>query len=430
MKKITPIAAAALSAALLASCAPVDMQLDTSDTADTSVNTLSAEEMRTITPELPSPDSDAVLSEGVYNALEDFCTNFLLAAAKKSDGTVNTLSSPLSAYFALAMAKEGAAGKTLTEMSGVMGDIGADNIFSLISALTTLEGTELNISNSIWVDSEFQVKASYSERLATGYLAEGFGLPLKTAEKEINSYIEEHTDGLIKDMLSDTALDDAVMAIVNTLYMKAKWQNPFSKEATHEREFTDAAGNKTQREFMYKTSTYRVIEDDNCIGVVLPYSDGSLEFVAVMPKDEGAPASDALTAAAKLGGWAEAAKNGTYERIKLYIPKFEQEFSDSLVDTLTEMGITSAFDRYSADFSGIAEDIFLQDVLQNAVLKLNEDGTEAAAATVVIAMATSARPPEEEPRTIEFNRPFSFAVIHRESGAVLFAGEHNIPVGS
>ncbi len=427
MKKITSITAAALSAALVASCAPAGMQLDTLDAADTSANTLSEEEMSTITPEIPTPNSDVVISEGAYGALEDFCTDFLLAAAKKSNGTTNTLSSPLSAYFALSMAKEGAAGKTLSEMSDVMGDTDADDIFLLISALTTLEETELNISNSLWVDSEFQVKASYSERLAMGYLAEGFGLPLKTAEKEINAYIEKHTGGLIKDMLSDNALDDAVMAIVNTLYMKAKWQNPFNKEATHEREFTDALGNKSQREFLYKTSTYRTVEDENCIGVVIPYSDGSLEFVALMPKDEKAPASDALASAAKLGGWAEAAKNGTYERIKLYIPKFEQEFSDSLVDTLAKMGITSAFDRYSADFSGIAENIFLQNVLQNAVLKLDEDGTEAAAATVVIAMATSARPPEEEPRTIEFNRPFAFAVIHRESGAVLFAGEHNIP---
>lgn len=389
------------------------------DTADISMTTKAQtdEAVRTDIPENDSP----------YAALIKFCSDFLLTEAKSSDGKQNTLTSPLSAYLALSMVKEGADGTTLDEMSAVMGDISGEDMRTLIEDLTSLNDTTLNIADSVWVDSQFAPKQSYLDLLKNHYLAEGFNLKLASAEKKVNTWIEENTNGLIKNMLSDTALDKAVMALVNTIYMKAKWQNEFNKNATHERIFTGSDGVGKTVDFMYKTASYRVIETDEFIGVVLPYSDGSLEFAALMPKNASKPASDIFTHVSEIGGWAAAAESAQSERIKLYIPKFEQEATGSLVSTLKKMGIVTAFDKLSASFEGIAENIYVQEVLQNAVLKLDESGTEAAAATVVYAAATSAAPPQAEPRTIEFNRPFAFAVYDKVSGAVLFAGEHNMP---
>ncbi len=432
MKKLTTLLLlTSLLTPMLTSCiavipdgtdAPLTEKIDISH-----VDTTSDTEKHEDTDEETIPATQRPHVSVPYAALADFCTDFLLTEAESSDGKSNTLTSPLSAYLALSMVKEGADGNTLDQMSKAMGDIPAEEICALIKSLTTLKDTTLNIADSVWVDSEFTPKQSYLDLLKEHYLAEGFNLPLATAEKKVNTWIEDHTNGLIKNMLGDNALDDAVMAVVNTVYMKAKWQNEFSEKATHERYFTGGDGKAAKTQFMHKTAYYRVIETGDHIGVVLPYSDGSLEFAALMPKDDKTPASSAFTAIADLGGWAAAGESSTSEQIKLYIPKFEQEATGSLVDTLKKLGIVDAFDKGKASFAGIAEDIFVEEVLQNAVLKLDEAGTEAAAATVVTMMATSAAPPKTEPRTIEFNRPFAFAVYDKISGAVLFAGEHNLP---
>ena len=382
-------------------------------------------ELMRLTPDIAAPSSDVSVSTDAYIPLVRFCSDFTLATAQRSDGKSNTLTSPLSAYLALAMVKEGADGKTLEEMSAAMGDISGEDIYSLISHLTTLENTTLNIADSVWVDDSFTPKQAFLDTLAKHYLAEGFKIDLTSAEHDVNSWIEERTNTLIKNMLNDTALDNAVMALINTLYMEAKWANEFASEATHEREFTNADGTKKNVDFMYKSASLGVIESDAYIGVMLPYSDGSLTFVALMPKRSDAAAVETFEHVYRDGGWAAVAKTAVSEEIKLYLPKFEQKASGSLVDTLRSMGIVSAFDIDHASFAGIAEEIYIEQVFQNTVLKLDEAGTEAAAATVVVVAPTSAMPSPTQPRTVEFNRPFAFSVIDTASGAVLFTGEHN-----
>ncbi len=431
-KSVLVLLAAVTSASLFGSCAQSGIYSDTTDASEIPyTDTTNTEHVtHTDTAELtkaPPPADRLLPEEDAYTAIADFSNKFLAAYTEISDGKANTLTSPLSAYLALSMVKEGAEGDTLKEMSAAMGNVHGSNIFALIFKLQALDKTTLSISNSLWVDSRLQLKASYAERLYAYYNAEGFPLPEESPEKEVNAYIEEHTNGLIRDMLAEGSLNDTVLALVNTLYMKAEWQTPFSSNATHKRIFTDAEGNISKVDFMYKTASWRIMETDEYMGVVLPYSDGELEFVAVMPKNADAPASDAIMWVTENGGFLKIAAESRSERIKLYIPKFTQNIAGSLKETLMNMGMNSAFDRFKANLNGIADDIYVDDVFQNAVLKLDEAGTEAAAATVVTLAPTSAAPPETEPRTVEFNRSFAFAVIHKESGAVLFAGEHNMP---
>ncbi len=407
MKKITTAILALLIALTTASC-----HTDISDA-----------ELQKITPDVAPPHENVDTLEPI-TSLADFCIELQRITAKASDGSSNTLISPLSAYFALGMLKEGADGDTLAQFEAAMGPTEHGDMLALTAHLTNLDGTALNIANSVWVDMIFEPKQEYLDALASAYLAEGYKAQLKYAEPAVNLWIEEHTNGLIRDMLDETALDDSVMALVNTLYMNAKWAKPFSAEATHERAFNEASGGAVQTEFMFRKSYFDVIEADEFIGVSLPYSDGSLKFVALMPKDTKMSMTDMLSMIDESGGWAELSKDAVSEEIKLYLPKFEHKSALSLTEILKEMGVVDAFDMTRADFGKIADKIFLGGIMQNAVIKVDEAGTEAAAATVATIAPTSAAP-STEPRTIEFNRPFVFAVVDTVSGAVLFAGEHN-----
>lgn len=415
MKKIAAAALAMSLAAAMASCSGTQPGVN---------DNVQAPALQRITPD-PANANREITAHGEIDCAADFCKNFQIALASESYGKTNTLTSPLSAYIALSMVREGADENTLSQLTDALGGADSDEIYGLISHLTSLEETTLNTANSIWFDTRFDPKSDFLKKLSDVYLAEGFKTDISSAENEINLWIQEHTNGLIKEMLSENSLDDSVMAIINTVYMKASWMSQFSPYATHEREFKNADGSIAAAEFMYKKAFHKVIENERYIGVSLPYSDGSLEFVAVMPRDAARTSADAVLDVMVDGGWGNVIGEACEEKIKLYFPKFEQKMNGSLVDTLKKMGITDAFSPDAACFSGIAENIYIQDVIQNAILKLDEGGTEAAAATIIDVAPTSMLMPEDEPRTIDFNRPFAFAVVDRATGTVIFCGERN-----
>lgn len=409
MKKLIAAALMVSLAASLASCGSKEAHM----------------QLKTLTPDIASPDVVDAIDNAPYTALAQFCSKLHKVCAESAADGENTLVSPLSAYIALSMMKEGADGKTLEEMEAVMGSVLPEDMRSLISHLITLEETQLAIANSVWLDSHFEPKEEFLRVLAEKYFAEGFQTELKNAESDVNLWIEEKTSGLIKNMLDKSSLDSSVMALVNAVYMKAKWAIEFSPEATRERQFTNADGTASTVDFMFRKANHKVIETDDYIGVSLPYSDATLEFVALMPNDNSLKIADLVAKVADNGGWGAVANSAKIEQTKLYIPKFEHQSSTSLVETLKQMGIGAAFDPSAASFRGIAEEIFVDGVIQNAVLKLDEGGTEAAAATVITVAPTSAMPPPLEVRTIDFDRPFAFAVVDTATGAVLFCGEHN-----
>ena len=375
---------------------------------------------------MPASPSDKVDADSLdYGSIESFSEKLSLKLLEQNENT-NIVFSPLSAYLALAMVKEGAEGETLEEMNAVMGNESAEAIYTLISYLTTFDDTQLNISNSVWIDlvADINPKREYLDTLADFYLAECYKTVLSGAESDVNKWISESTNGMIENMLDETALDESVMALVNAIYMNAHWENEFDANNTHKRDFQNSDGNVTKTDFMYNgIRSELIIETDAYIGVVLRYKDTDLNFVAVMPTDETASGTDILEAIYSDGGWRSVARNAEYENARLYLPTFEYNTSLSLTEILQSIGIKAAF-SLEANFDGIDDDLVLDSVLQNAAIKLYEDGTEASAATVVTVKATGAMMPEDV-RTIEFNRPFVFSVVDSASGVVIFAGEYN-----
>ncbi|MBQ2766076.1 MAG: hypothetical protein IJF48_03745, partial [Clostridia bacterium] len=238
MKKLLSCLLAILSVLTMVSCTNIASQNEDNETSEKS---RFSEIVQLTNPPL-NADTNVSMNADKYSALVDFCNDIAASLAAGSDGSKNTLSSPLSAYFALAMVKAGASGETLDEMNAVVGDISDADIYSLISHLTTLNHTTLNIADSVWIDNtkKFEPKQKYLDTLAQYYLAECYKAELAVSEGAVNRWIEEHTNGLIKNMLNETALDSALMALVNTIYMDAQWKKPFDSYATHEREFINS----------------------------------------------------------------------------------------------------------------------------------------------------------------------------------------------
>ncbi len=380
-----------------------------------------------VSPEVAAPSKDTVPAENSGEA-SDYMRALTAALAEDADTAKNTVYSPLSLYAVLAMLREGADGETLREIDAVLGSDGKElgsETYAILSHLLTLENTVLHTTNSVWVDDRFTPNAEYLEVLAKHYMAECFKTDLPNAEKQVNSYISEHTNGLIKNMLDENALDGTVMALMNTLYLDAEWQSSFSAESTHKPTFNSADGTTKDIDFMYNGTGYQnVIDNDYCIGVAMPYKDGSLSFVAVMPKDEEVSAAELTKKIHEADSFNALVKSAVGETTRLYIPKFKTEYFLNLKNTLKAMGINEAFTD-SANFAKIANNIKLDTVLQKAVIEVDEKGTEAAAVTIAIMKCTSAAP-VRDPRIIEFNRPFSYAVVDTLTGAVLFCGEYNV----
>ena len=360
-------------------------------------------------------------------ALNEFSSKLWAALANGKD----TALSPLSAYLALAMCAAGARGDTL-EAFNLLGFDDPEGAYDMIEALTsqlssTGGETELLIANSIWVDNAFNVREDYLQLLDEKFAAEAFSEHLSGAAGKVNNWISDKTRGMIQNMLDE--IDPSVVTLlVNTIYMDAKWQTPFDKSVTDTRTFHSVDGD-ADAEFMHRRSDELVIDDDELgvTGVVLPYDDGRLIFTAIMPDDESVTTSDLISKLQGDKSIDRLAAGACSEKVILSLPKFEIKSSMSLKSALSAIGMADAFGE-SADFSGIGASASGQsptigEVLQNARIRVDESGTEAAAATVVM-MRLTAFVPEEPPRVLCFDRPFVWAVVDSASGAILFCGQN------
>jgi len=381
-----------------------------------------------IKPLIPAgePAETPKIAEYDYTAAVQFTNNFAAESAEIAPPHKNTLSSPLSVFLAMSMAKEGASGATFDEMETTLGQYDSDAILQLMSHLLTLEDTQLTLANSVWADEDKTINPGWMDIVSQFYLAPTFQLELAKSADKVNSWIADQTNDLIRDMVSDELMADARLLLVNALYLDAQWEQDFDADDTiRGRKFTNSDGGVSIADYLHDTSSRLTIDTGDCLGVVLPYSDGSLEFVAVMPKDPSLPTRDLTAKIVRDGGFAALADKAEQTMIELYLPKFQHKQSASIAEVLAGMGIETAF-TVAADFAGIAEDLYITDVLQSAVLRIDEEGTEAGASTVVVMQDTAADVFIDQPKVVDFNRPFSFALIDRATGVVLFAGEHNI----
>lgn len=338
----------------------------------------------------------------------------------------NTLVSPLSVLTALAMTQNGAEGKTLSEMQKVLGGLDRDTLNAYMNAyLAELTGKDsaLKCANSLWIDSRLDVKTSFLQKNADFYSAQAYKADFtrKNTVNEINSWVNKNTNGMIKKLVDE--FDPLmVMVLMNALCLEAEWDDPYTDNCVREGTFKNAKGNLVKAEYMYSQET-EYIETENATGFVKRYKGDRFAFVALLP-NEGT-SIDSYIASLTGKGFLGALNSRKNTRVNTQMPKFKCEYSNSLVDTLKKMGMSTAFDGNRANFSSMAtlknENIYISDVIHKTFIEVAEKGTRAGAATAVIA-AKSAAMPVEQPKEVRLTRPFVYAIIDTRTNLPLFIG--------
>ncbi len=350
------------------------------------------------------------------------------AAAQEAE---NPVLSPLSAYLCLAMLMPGANENTKAEFEKILG---AD--WDYVSALAadiaaqlekTGGSTKLDLANSIWTDDDKAVIEEEWLKTVKAYFGPDIysaDLPSDGALKAINKWVNDKTNGMIPKLHDDYYDKDTIMVLLNALYMKADWAHKFEGNDTYDREFTKADGSTVTVPFMNMFEAYEsYIKTDGAEGIMLPYDDGRLAFIALKPDDGDARKYAAGFTGAKLKEALAAAKADTFVTVNM--PKFDTEYSVYLTDALKAMGMTDAFDPDLADLTGAGRGVdgplYISYVFQKVKVDVNEEGTEAAAVTE-IATAEGCALPADEPIVLTFDKPFVYAIVDTETGVPLFAG--------
>ena len=348
----------------------------------------------------------------------------------------NIFYSPHSISLALAMTYAGARGETAQQM--------ADTLYYLLSqeqlhsAFNSLdleldkrgegakgkdgEGFQLNIVNAIWGQRNYKFLSSFLDLLAQNY---GAGLrPLDfTNESEesrltINNWVSDQTKEKIEDLIPRGIIDPStVLVLTNAIYFNAAWKYPFNENQTKDGSFYLLDGDTVTVPMMKKTESYGYAQGDNYQAVELPYDGGELSMVILFPQ---AGQFEAFENALDGNRVADIIKRIEHQQVALTMPKFTYESKFMLKKTLSDMGMRDAF-LGVADFSGMngKRSLFIDEVIHQAFVDVDEAGTEAAAATAVI-MKEIAAP--AEPKQITIDRPFIFLIRDIETGTILFIG--------
>ena len=346
----------------------------------------------------------------------------------------NLFMSPLSASLALAMVLNGAHGDTYKQIATTLryNHLPIEPInrqsAQLLQILRTPDPkAKVEIANGLWVAEGFPIEAEFVRRLQQFYGATAENLDFlhqpEESAKRINAWVKEQTHDLIEKLFEEDAFNnmDTVAVLVNTLYFKGKWQKPFAKEATHEQPFHREDGTTKPVPMMMASGNYPYYKGEGFQAVALPYGEGNLQFYLLLP-DEGRTVAD-LRKRLNAERWKQMVAGMKPTEGEVGLPRFRIESAYQLKEALMKMGMRNPFTPGEADFSGMNREhgrkIYINSVIQKAVVQVDEEGTEAAAATGV-EMRVTAVPTNAF--SVVANRPFLFAIVHTPTGTVLFAG--------
>ena len=343
----------------------------------------------------------------------------------------NIMISPLSVSCALGMTMNGSAGTTLDAFYRVLhfGELTNQEVNEsykdLMDQLVRLDDqVKFSIANSIWYRMGFNVLEEFINTNRTWFDAEVSGLDFSDPQSVdvINGWIEDKTEGKIRDML-DYIPADAVMYLVNAIYFNASWKYRFDPDDTYQGSFHLQDGSSSSAGFMKINGAFRHAFTEEYSAVELPYGDSSFSMVVVLPAQGLSPGD--LVEGMDAGEWDNLVATLQMGNLQLELPKFKYGFKDLLNDALDSLGLGVAFSG-SADFSRISPgaDLFISRVIHQAFIDVKEEGTEAAAATIVEILETSAGPQS----AFRADRPFLYFIKENSTGAILFMGKVGKPV--
>jgi serpin B len=347
----------------------------------------------------------------------------------------NLVFSPASIAAALRMTLCGARGATAAELARALHldspAEAAGGLALLSAALAGPHGDALvfRAPNTMWVQAGYPIEPSFTAALrqaaAVSVRDADFIRAAGAARQEINDLISKQTEGKISDLIPPGVLDTCTrLVLANAIYLKAAWLHPFPEAATQDAPFQLAAGAPpVDVATMRLTETLRYLRGDGFQAVMLPYRDGQLAMTITLPDGPLDPLPPALA-----GGLAGLAGQLARRRVRLALPRFRQQSRLGLSPVLRDLGVQLAFDPQEADFTGITteEPLHVSAVVHQAYIDVNEQGTEAVAATAVAMTAMASMRPAD-PVTMIVDRPFLFAITDTATGLPLFAGRVSDP---
>jgi len=377
---------------------------------------------------LETADDSGEGKSDVYGKLKEANKRFsweLFRTMNAEDYDKEIFMSPFSVSGMLMMAYNGAEGTTRKAMEKAMHyeGIPADDLNNsyryLINRLNNIDRkVKLEIANSLWYRDGFEIKQGFVDTNSKYLFSEVKSLDFsdRTAADEINRWISKKTGGLIPSVINPPIPDDVMMFLINAIYFKGEWKEAFDERKTKEADFYAWDGKTDKVQMMQRNGKAALAESDDYRAVNLTYGDEKVAMTVILPNRD---INDFINEFDQ-EKWNELLNNfKTVNDLHLQLPKFRLEYGiKELKKVLGSLGMGEIF-TVNADFSGIADKLFISSVLHKAVVDVNEKGTEAAAVTIGEFTATAAY----DPVLFTVNRPFLFVIYDTEEGNILFIGK-------
>jgi serpin B len=346
----------------------------------------------------------------------------LLTRLSATEDGKNVFLSSFSTAIALTMTYNGAEGETKQALANLLGVEGLDlqEINEANAALMAMADglgadVQLAIANSIWLRSGVSASPDFIERMADFYRGEVASLDFATTEavNTINGWVSRKTQGKIAELVTLNLIRDAILILINAIYFKGIWTNKFDAARTTERPFTLVDGNQKAHPMMAQSGRYDYFENDLCQAVSLPYCDGRVSMLVFLPKPAISLAS--FLPLLTTENWDQWIARFHEVKGSIVLPRFKVEFGTDLFPALIALGGQALA---ATDFLGMgAGPLMISNVIHKTFVEVNEEGTEAAAATAVI-MARSIEPSFD----MIVDRPFLCTIRDNETGILLFTG--------
>jgi serine protease inhibitor len=359
---------------------------------------------------------------------------------KLKDRQGNLFLSPYSISTALAMTYAGAKDETERQMAKTLdfpttlGNEQFHNAFSdIIRQLNEAGkkgGFELVVANALWGQKDYKFLQEFLTLVKKNYDGDlqqvDFATQTEAVRKTINDWVETKTKAKIKELIKPGTLDSMTrLVLTNAIYFKGKWASQFKPERTQDAPFTLLGGQKVNVPMMNQTSNFGYMETDTTQVLEMPYVNNDLSMVILLPKKlDGVNELEKELTSETFAGWLGKLRK---REVQVYLPRFKITSEFELTQVLGSMGMPDAFSS-KADFSGMTgnKDLFISAVVHKAYVDVNEEGTEAAAATGVAMKLTSVASP---PPVFKADHPFVFLIRDNHTGSILFMGRTANPAG-
>jgi serpin B len=371
----------------------------------------------------------------VVNSNNQFALDFY-RKINASDAGKNIFVSPYSISTALAMTFEGSRNNTQKEMASVLHfnlpDQERQAGYAALLAETKAgpgKHYKLEVANALWGQKDYPFEPAFTSIIGKFY-GGGFNSVDYAGDKagsihKINIWVEDKTAGKIRDLIHPDDINKLTkLVLTNAIYFKGDWASQFKKDATKDEAFNVSAARKVQVPMMRQTGQFLFVKEDGMAAIELPYVDNELSMIAILPDGDAKKLGESLSL-----DQIQTLRSGMRsQEVDVFLPRFKFETRYLLKPKLSDMGMPEAFNKNLADFTGITghKDLYLFQVIHQAMIDVNEEGSEAAAATAVVMNKKTVQFHLKE--VFRADRPFIFMIVQNSTGSILFMGRVSNPV--